>query len=428
MCFVPLQSFASGWQKQYHPGLDSDFNMKKWSYKLFTDANTTQIRFTQYKPPENQEIVGTLTWNVKPNSSVWVDQYCSGLIYIEFLDKSGSVVNAADSFTWGDTGGQYISTDLQKCTASSFVKPSTYDETKNQYSDDTFGGTKPKEDPIIDNGSGGNADSGIDDGSSSGGEDPGTGGDSSGGTAPGTGGACGDSCSVFNCPGWSDYMGKLTDIKNAIPPAPDWNKVADIFKNTIAPQIKSDLADVIGSAPSEPQAPSQPNVSLPDEPPEPAGVDDHGFKNSAPTGQEDPDLGKSSFTEDDIKSQAPVIKENKDPTGGFKIDNPMDSLPSLPTDNFPIPGQTDAGDWGKNKPSEQDTSFPKPPTDSGDYSAPKNPKDDGGDFSQPTNPKDDGTGPTSPTNPSDNTDQPPIPSGDGGDIGGKEYYKDHPDP
>lgn len=148
-----------------------------------------------------------------------------------------------------------------------------------------------------------------------------------------------DSCAVFECPAWGDYMGKLDDIQAAIPPPPNWDEVAGTFRDTIAPQIKDDMASLIGetATPSRPNfsgapdAPTAPNGSsaMPDTgsaPEQPPALDDGGL--TAPQGQEAPGLGDSSFNAGDVKDAATPIQENADPTGGFTINDPANSLPS----------------------------------------------------------------------------------------------------
>jgi len=144
-------------------------------------------------------------------------------------------------------------------------------------------------------------------------------------TDPGTGEGC-IGCDLFNCPGWTDYMGKLDEIKAAIPPPPNWPVVADIFRDSIAPRIKQDMADLIGVSPtpSIPQAPPMPDMPAP--PAQPSGLDNRGI--TAPTGTEAPGLEDSTFSKDDLKQEAPTIPVREDPTGGFKINNPIEGLPS----------------------------------------------------------------------------------------------------
>ena len=167
-------------------------------------------------------------------------------------------------------------------------------------------------------------------------------------------------CDLFNCPGWTDYMGKLDEIKAAIPPPPNWSAVADTFRDSIAPRIKSDMADLIGTTttpsapsfanvPSKPTAPGQPTA--PTQPTKPAmlpGVNDGGIQK--PTGNEAPGLDGSTFTGEDLKSAAPTITERTDPTGGFNlIGNPVEGLPSQ-------------DDFIKNAPIEEPFYFPSNPT------------------------------------------------------------------
>lgn len=160
-----------------------------------------------------------------------------------------------------------------------------------------------------------------------------------------------DSCAIMECPGWSDYMGKLDGIAAAIPPPTDWQAVAETFRDTIAPQFKQDMQDVLGSAPPPPSiatGPSltQPNVAAPTAPPSLGGVDDNGL--TAPTGQEAPGLGESGFSSDDIKDEAPVIPERTDPTGGFTFSDPIGGLPSQE-------------EFISNTPIEEPATFPAPP-------------------------------------------------------------------
>lgn len=157
-----------------------------------------------------------------------------------------------------------------------------------------------------------------------------------------------NNCAIFECPGWSDYMGKLEDIKNAIPPPPNWHEVADIFRDSIAPQIKKDLAEVIGRAP-EPTMPDLPKApDLPAAPPALPSLDDKDFKDDVPKGDEAPGLGDAGFTADDIKDKAPNIPERDDPTGGFDITDPIGSLPSQE-------------EFEQNAPNEGTAPLPAPP-------------------------------------------------------------------
>ncbi|AXM89724.1 hypothetical protein B379_11545 [Anoxybacillus ayderensis G10] len=206
-----------------------------------------------------------------------------------------------------------------------------------------------------------------------------------------------NACELFSCPGWSDYMGKLTEIRNAIPPAPNWNQVATIFRDTIVPQLVSDIGTLFGPAPN-----------IPAEPAELSDLDTRGIGNKVPSMPES-GLDTSGFTKERIESEAPVIQERDDPTGGWDITDPISTLPDFPS--MPIPGETDPKGWDAGKPTETDTQLPIP-------------KDQEGT-------PDTSNAPT----PNQNNDTPPSPGGNDnnaptpnqGDWNGTEYYKKHPD-
>jgi len=208
-------------------------------------------------------------------------------------------------------------------------------------------------------------------------------------------------CDLFNCPGWTDYMGKLDEIKAAIPPPPNWPVVADIFRDSIAPRIKQDMADLIGVSPtpSIPQAPPMPDMPTP--PAQPSGLDNRGI--TAPTGNEAPGLEDSTFSADDLKQSAPTIQERSDPTGGFKITDPISGLPSQEEfeQNAPIEGEAPfPGD-----PTEQENPSPTPIEQENTAPTPteqENPS--------PTPGEDYGTAPI----PGDTGDTAPIPGSDSG--------------
>jgi hypothetical protein len=173
----------------------------------------------------------------------------------------------------------------------------------------------------------------------------GTGGNDGGGSGEGCIG-----CELFSCPGWGEFMGGLEEIKNSIPPAPDWQVVAGTFRDIIVPQIVTDLGNMLGSTPEPPPAPVAPVA-----PSLPSGLDDGGI--TAPTGQEAPGLGESTFDSNDIKNEAPTIIERPDPTGGgFSILDPVEGLPSQE-------------EFTNNQPNEGTAAIPANPTE-GDNVAP----------------------------------------------------------
>jgi hypothetical protein len=207
-------------------------------------------------------------------------------------------------------------------------------------------------------------------------------------------------CDLFNCPGWDQYMGKLDEIKSAIPPVPNWDQVAATFRDTIVPRMVSDMETMLGTAPSVPEEPAE----LPD-------LDTRGIENKVPS-MPDPGLDTSGFTKDRIESEAPEIEFHEDESGGFDIVNPMDTLPDLP-DTMPIPGQTDAGEWDAGHPQETDDEpLPIPEDQDGTPEI--------GDAPIP-NQNDD-----TPPSPEDDGGNPPTPNQDDGMQGAKNYKK-HPD-
>lgn len=103
-------------------------------------------------------------------------------------------------------------------------------------------------------------------------------------------------CCFFDCPGWDDYLGFLADdlvgtlnLSSSLEP-PDWD-VPEI------PNIFETLNDVDQRNPPK------------------------------PTGDNAPGLDDASFNATDLKMDAEEIEFREDPTGGFDITNPLESLP-----------------------------------------------------------------------------------------------------
>lgn len=207
-----------------------------------------------------------------------------------------------------------------------------------------------------------------------------------------------DICGIFDCPEWDNYMNKLDDIKNAIPPPPDWDVVSGKFSDAIVPRLVEEsrvmLDDLLGRAP-EPPTPPPSLPTMPDLP----SHDDGGFKDREPEMQ---DSGVEGFDATDIKDQAPEMEYEEDPTGGFNLSvDPVESLPDV------VPG----GDPGpyKRDPVMLDAEYPAAPKESNvDIGKPSNPKDEG---ATPPIPGDSGGAPPIP---GDSGGAPPIPGGSGG--------------
>lgn len=121
-------------------------------------------------------------------------------------------------------------------------------------------------------------------------------------------------CCVFECPGLAEIIG---DFKNFL--------AFNLVGTATAPEI-----------PQMP-APEMPNVF--------DGMRSVDEKTLDPiTTQEDPELETNSFTADDVKEAADEIEFREDPTGGFNIVNPIETLDEnlsnpptteLPTEKYP---------------------------------------------------------------------------------------------
>ena len=106
----------------------------------------------------------------------------------------------------------------------------------------------------------------------------------------------GFTCCIFECPGL--------------------DAIISDFKNFLA-------FDVVGYA-TAPEVPQMPAPEMPNIFENMKQVDE---KTPAPiTTQEDPALETSTFTADDVREAAPEIEFREDPTGGFNIVNPIDTL------------------------------------------------------------------------------------------------------
>ena len=105
----------------------------------------------------------------------------------------------------------------------------------------------------------------------------------------------------------------------------DWGYLCCVFDCPGMDEFKNFLAfDLVGSA----HAPPVPDLPAPNIPNIFDILNDVDQRNPPkPTGQEDPNLGDASFDANEIKDNAPEIQFREDPTGGFNIVNPLDTLP-----------------------------------------------------------------------------------------------------
>lgn len=247
------------------------------------------------------------------------------------------------------------------------------------------------------------------------------GGDDSGGSGGDNGGGAGDSgngsCSCFKTQEWRDLMDTLRRISDKIPAPPNWQQVANTFRDTIVPAMTASLENMLGTAPNPPSVPSTLDITTPSTPAQPP-IHDYAneLDSHTPTMNDVHGLNESGFTADDLKNQAPEIQFNDDPTGGFNIVNPLESIPKLPYDGFPMPGQN-AGPWDHQP--QQSTNY-TPPTGGGGTNY-QPPTTGGGTNYQPPIP---GGGTNfQPPIPGSGNVQPPTPDHDDKGWG---YYKPHP--
>lgn len=353
----PLQSLASGILQEYYPPSDSDFYQKRITFQYYNSPGVTQIVITQYEYPGSTKVLGTKEFTVKENSNIWIDYTCKGQALIEWKDSTGAV---KDWQIRSETDNY-----LEQGDCSNIANLSNYNEELDQYADDTFGSTKTAPGTPPQDGSGGGSTT-----------DPGTG-DGDGGTTDPT----------APPPYWDEYTDQIDEIIAKIPPPPNWDEISDQFADKIGSQVKEDMSDLLGSAP-EPESPMYPGT-----PSDSDNLNDGGFKNKTPTGTEAPGLGDAGFTSDDIKSEAPEITERSDPnTDGFKINDPLDGLPSqeefmenLPTmpEDAAVPAAPEEKENAAPTPEEKDNAAPEP--EDGGATAPI-PSDEGADAPTPSDP------------------------------------------
>lgn len=178
-------------------------------------------------------------------------------------------------------------------------------------------------------------------------------GEEDGGKEDGGGKGC-ELCKIFECPGWGEYLGTLYDVATYAvgdvepPPVPDLPRPSP-------PNIFDVLNDVEQRNPTK------------------------------PTGQDG--MGNTPFDATDVKRDFHELPERSDPTGGFKIVDPLTTLPedgsTAPRpkeklEDIPYPG----GSGGGSKPE----GYPQP-SDVGNHSTKVPiPKDPGGSAKYPGDP------------------------------------------
>lgn len=235
---------------------------------------------------------------------------------------------------------------------------------------------------------------GVDDPGNGNGDDPGNG----NGDDPDDGSGCDDcepepdGCDVcdklidlLECPGWDDYMSDLTDaIRDALPPPPNWDRVAETFVDH--------FADYFGSVPSPPSEsdlahikPPLPQVdtSIPE------------AENLVPMVPDDyNETWDFDITDGEV---IPVVDESEP----FEIYDPDEFIDADPPGTFVYPGDERNDSRGIKSPDTVDTGNAAPqPTESGDDPPPPSPA--------PSIPPDEPPNTPIPGQPDDPTEIPPT--------------------
>jgi len=211
---------------------------------------------------------------------------------------------------------------------------------------------------------------------------------------PGTG----DESTVVVIPGWDNMMTKLDEIKSAIPPAPDWQQVANTMRDTIVPAFRLEMEDMLGTAPKPPAPPIFNN-------PLTGGIDE-------PIGSLPADFEESGFTANDLKDDAEEIQFQEDQSGGFELLDPVGSLPTqeefkqnIPTEqDLQAPEVPDVTGTAPEPPAQENIA-PEPPDVTGTAPSPSQE-----DNIAPSPNEDDNVAPT----PGDTTGTAPLPGDDSG--------------
>lgn len=169
---------------------------------------------------------------------------------------------------------------------------------------------------------------------------------------PSNSGSCGDMCQKLRdalaCPEWDQYMGELTQaIKNALPPPPDWDAIAD----KIGAATIRHLADYMGDVPSVPTKQQIENEITPPLPPLNTAVPEADIAPTVPSDFNNP-------MEFDITTgtEIPIV----DGSESFEIYDPDKYIESDRPGQMVFPGDSRNHSDGIKEPDRIDTGFPMP--------------------------------------------------------------------
>lgn len=149
-------------------------------------------------------------------------------------------------------------------------------------------------------------------------------------------GECGDVCQKLSqlmaCPDWDAYMGKWGEvIRNNVPPAPNWQNVANIMRDTIVPAIAQELsnnniplATAIGNDLESREKPVAPPAPLPS------------FSPTVPTMTDLPEK-----IESDLNEGIPDFTPDLSGSQAFTIPDPMNWTPDNTDQGYVIPENLD---------------------------------------------------------------------------------------